>query len=74
MNKREISTIGLTLKLSFATCGIVCFVCLIVFLILKLTGAIDWYWHWIFFPLFLFVVIGLLLVIIAFISVAIFDR
>lgn len=71
MNEREISTGGLTLNLSLGTCGFICF---IVFLILKLTGVIDWDWFWIWFPLWLPMAISLLFFGIVFILVAIFDR
>lgn len=71
MNEREIYTGGLNLNLSLGTCGFICF---IVFLILKLTGVIDWDWFWIWFPLWLPMAMSLLFFGIVFILVAIFDR
>ena len=71
MNERGTSARGLILTLSLGTCGIICF---IVFLMLKLTGTIDWDWFWIWFPLWLPMAISLLFFGIVFISIATFDR
>ena len=45
----------------------------IVFLILKLTGVIEWSWFWVIFPLWIGPAIGISLILIFFIITAIFS-
>lgn len=71
MSEEKGSARALTLNLSLGTCGFICF---IVFLILKLTGVIDWNWFWIWFPLWLPIALEILLFVSIFVALIVIDR